>query len=209
MPLQYTYNPDGSVKSVVSVNPDGTPKVAAGDEYPMIIKYREDGSIKSAVGQQKPPGYVSSYTPLPVLGSESKMSNIPTTFGNILNSLIGADMDDILSQYAGSAMTELDRAQLENIPELMHQVGSDGFVDAMGNDLITGQRGRRSIDDFEKHIKLNKNAFIKNQGLPGEKGSGMQGFNKYIDQLQSGVIGKLTEGEAKFLDDLKNNRINF
>lgn len=161
MPLEYTYNPDGSIKSAISVYPDGTPKV------------------------------ISDPTPLPVLGSQPKMSNIPTTFGNILNELIGSGVT-----------TEFDR-------EIFNQVGSDGFVDAMGNDLITGQQGRRNIDDFKKHLKLNKNAFMKNRGLPGEKGSGMQGFNKYLDQLQSGEIGKLTAEEAQFLDDLKNNRINF
>ena len=42
----------------------------------------------------------------------------------------------------------------------------------------------------------------------GFRGGGMKSFNKLLDDLQEGKMDKLSEEEAKFVDDLKNNRVN-
>ncbi len=163
MPLKILYNPDGSVKSVVSVNPDGTPKVEAGNEYPIIVKYREDGSIKSAIGQKKPLGFESSYTPMPVLGSMPQAT----------------------------------------------QPSLDAILGNVKVDPITGKSSKRTFDDFKNFVKINKEAFIRDKGkFEGFRGGGIKSFNAMLDDLQEGKIDKLTEEEAKYVDDLKNNRIN-
>ena len=163
MPLQYTYNPDGSIKSVVSVNPDGTPKVAAGDEYPIIIKYRDDGSMQSAVSQPKTPGYVSKYTPLPVLGyplpnTKPKKKYDSKTIADIMQGkLIGTKeetMDTIGEMLRTPALlTALDRQLLESQMETIKRLDNPKY------DAITGQTGKRDINDFKTFLRKNKEGF--------------------------------------------------
>jgi len=76
-------------------------------------------------------------------------------------------------------------------------------------DPITGKLGKRTFEDFKDLIKLNKKNFLRDEGkFADERGGGLKSFNKYIDQLQSGEIDKLSPEEAKYIDDLKNNKIN-
>jgi hypothetical protein len=76
-------------------------------------------------------------------------------------------------------------------------------------DPITGKLGKRTFAEFKDLIKLNKENFLRDEGkFADERGGGLKSFNKYLDQLQSGEIDKLSPEEAKYIDDLKNNRIN-
>jgi hypothetical protein len=94
----------------------------------------------------------------------------------------------------------------------MPQATQPSLDSILGNvkvDPITGKSGRRTFGEFKDLIKLNKKNFLRDEGkFADERGGGLKSFNKYLDQLQSGEIDKLSSEEAKYIDDLKNNRIN-
>jgi len=71
-------------------------------------------------------------------------------------------------------------------------------------DPFTGSNKPRTFDDFKNFIAINKKNFVRDFG----KKEGMKRFNEVLDQVQEGIFDKLTEEEAKYVDDLKNNRIN-
>jgi hypothetical protein len=176
MALKFTYRPDGSIKSVISVNPDGTPKARSNTPLPLPDYMYGNGSM--------------------MLGT------MPQTSSNFI---------------PPGVMTERERSMLfgnnplftERINEIMAGV-SESMQNNQQTDPITGGVGKRTFEDFVNQIKLNKEKFLENEGkFPGERGSGLKGFNAYIDQIQSGLVDKLSPQEAKFIDDLKNNRINF
>ncbi len=91
--------------------------------------------------------------------------------------------------------------------------GTTPSLDAiLGNvkvDPITGRSGRRTFDEFKNFIKINKESFIRDKGkFEGFRGGGIKSFNAILDDLQEGKFDKLTEEESKYVDDLKNNKIN-
>jgi len=84
---------------------------------------------------------------------------------------------------------------------------TDSMLGGMGKpsvDPFTGSNKPRTFDDFKNFIALNKKNFVRDFG----KKEGMQRFNEVLNQVQEGLFDKLTEEEAKYVDDLKNNRVN-
>lgn len=94
----------------------------------------------------------------------------------------------------------------------MPQATQPSLDSILGNvkvDPITGRSGRRTFDDFKDFIKINKKSFLRDEGkFEGYRGGGMKSFNNFINQVQEGLIDKLSEEEAKYVDDVKNNRID-
>jgi len=85
----------------------------------------------------------------------------------------------------------------------------DAILGNVKVDPITGRSGRRTFDEFKNFIKINKESFIRDKGkFEGFRGGGIKSFNAILDDLQEGKFDKLTEEEAKYVDDLKNNKIN-
>jgi len=167
MAIKIEYNPDGSIKSAISVNPDGTPSVASQNVQTPL------------------PGYM--YGP-------------------------GGMMLGKMPKRTPGVMTELDRSML---------LGSDlsaaikAAAESIRNqtnqkfDTITGQQGQRTLEDFKNFLKLNKKGYLRDEGkFAGERGEGLKGFNKLLDSLQEGKMDQLSPEEAKFVDDLKNNRVD-
>ena len=211
MALQYTYNPDGSIKSVVSAKKDKAQNVASelpseqtlklggnSNLYPVIVKYREDGSIKSAVSQEKPANYVDPYTPLPTLGY-----SIPNTALNKINAkeeMFGS-LRSMLKKPG--VLTQLDRQMIADQMQEIRDFNNQKF------DPITGQSGKRNIEDFKKFIRMNKKGFLRDEGqFEGFRGGGMKSFNEFLNDLQEGKIDELSPEELQFIDDLKNNRVD-
>jgi len=71
-------------------------------------------------------------------------------------------------------------------------------------DPFTGSSNRRTFDDFKKFISTNKNNFTRDFG----KKEGLKRFNQVLNQVQEGIFDQLSPEEAKYVDDVKNNRIN-
>jgi len=71
-------------------------------------------------------------------------------------------------------------------------------------DPFTGSLNPRTFDDFKKFISTNKNNFTRDFG----KKEGLKRFNQVLNQVQEGIFDKLSPEEAKFVDDVKNNKIN-
>jgi hypothetical protein len=82
----------------------------------------------------------------------------------------------------------------------------DSILGNVKVDPITGKFGKRTFDEFKDFIKINKEGFLRDEGkFEGFQGGGMKSFNIILDDLQEGKRAKLTEEEAKYVDDLKNN----
>lgn len=71
-------------------------------------------------------------------------------------------------------------------------------------DPFTGSLNPRTFDDFKKFISTNKNNFTRDFG----KKEGLKRFNQVLNQVQEGIFDQLSPEEAKYVDDVKNNRIN-
>tara|TARA_R110000765_G_scaffold394478_1_gene488002 strand:+ start:148 stop:540 length:393 start_codon:yes stop_codon:yes gene_type:complete len=71
-------------------------------------------------------------------------------------------------------------------------------------DPFTGSLNPRTFDDFKKFISTNKNNFTRDFG----KKEGLKRFNQVLNQVQEGIFDQLSPEEAKFVDDVKNNKIN-
>ena len=71
-------------------------------------------------------------------------------------------------------------------------------------DPFTGSSEPRTFDDFKKFISINKNNFTRDFG----KKEGLKRFNQVLNQVQEGIFDQLSPEEAKYVDDVKNNRIN-
>ena len=101
----------------------------------------------------------------------------------------------------------MPQATKPSLDAILGSLMQENFKDL--RDPITGKLGKRTFEDFKDLIKLNKTNFLRDEGkFADERGGGLKSFNKYIDQLQSGEIDKLSPEEAKYIDDLKNNKIN-
>ncbi len=71
-------------------------------------------------------------------------------------------------------------------------------------DPFTGSLNPRTFDDFKKFISTNKNNFTRDFG----KKEGLKRFNQVLNQVQEGIFDQLSPEEAKYVDDVKNNKIN-
>ena len=71
-------------------------------------------------------------------------------------------------------------------------------------DPFTGSLNPRTFDDFKKFISTNKNNFTRYFG----KKEGLKRFNQVLNQVQEGIFDQLSPEEAKYVDDVKNNKIN-
>ena len=101
----------------------------------------------------------------------------------------------------------MPRATQPSLDSIISSLMQENFKDL--RDPITGKLGQRTFGEFKDLIKLNKKNFLRDEGkFADERGGGLKSFNKYLDQLQSGKVDKLSLEEAKFIDDLKNNKIN-
>jgi hypothetical protein len=167
MAIKIEYNPDGSIKSAISVNPDGTPSVGTTDTPMPLPNYMYGkGGMMLGTMPKATPGVMTEYD---------------------RNRLFGGNFSDAVKAAA----------------QAIRQMENQKF------DRITGQAGERTIDDFKEFLKLNKKGFLRDEGqFEGYRGGGLKSFNKLLDDLQEGKIDQLTPEEAKYIDDLKNNRVN-
>jgi hypothetical protein len=184
MAIKIEYNPDGTIKSAISVNPDGTPSVASQNVQTPLPGYMYGpGGMMLGEMSKRTPGVMTEFDKQ----MRDRINNI--MMGNIKAS------NPLMTD---SMLSAIKRAT-ENIKNMQNQKF----------DAITGQEGQRTLEDFKNHLKLNKEGMLRNEGkFPGERGEGLKGFNKYLDALQEGVYDQLSPEEAKFVDDLKNNRVN-
>lgn len=167
MAIKIEYNPDGSIKSAISVNPDGTPSVASQNVQTPL------------------PGYM--YGPGGMM------------LGKMPKSTPGVMTEYDRARLFGSDFSAAIKAAAESIRNQTNQKF----------DAITGQEGKRTLDDFKEFLKLNKKGFLRDEGkFEGYRGGGLRSFNKMLDNLQEGRVDQLSPEEAKFVDDLKNNRVN-
>ncbi len=141
--------------------------------------YNPDGSIKSAVSDSV----------------EFTDTGTPVIFTNDTPIPVGVTL--------GSRSDNSRNQQIIANSLMMNMLGSQA------TDRITGQQGQRTFDDFKKFIELNKKGFLRDEGkFEGFQGGGLKSFNQLLDNYQSGVVDTLSPEEAKFIDDLKNDRIN-
>lgn len=188
MPIKYTYDQNGNLISAISVDKDGNQKIPDGIPMPLPdYMYPQGENMLSIYGQQKPN--------VPNVNIEDKiLGKGKTLSAKQINKITNKYKDKLQGKMFGSGvMTAFDRAQAQ-----FERAQEENIL----SDPITGQKGNRNFEDFVQHIALNKKRFNESDG-------NLDRFNQYIDQIQSGVIDRLSEKEAAFLNDLKNNKIDF
>lgn len=176
--MKIEYNPDGSIKSAISVNPDGTPRVGAKNVQTPL------------------PGYM--YGPGGMMLGKGVMTEFDKRMKDRINDIMIGNIGSL-----NPLMTEDMQKSIMAASESIKNMNNQKF------DRITGQEGKRTLEDFKNFLKVNKKGYLRDEGkFAGERGEGLKGFNKLLDSLQEGKMDQLTPEEAKFIDDLKNNRVD-